>query len=356
MTPLHGERPAHELFSKACAFGLAILLGLATASPAQEASKTLASPTPIERVGAIGITVENMERSVDFYSNVLTFEKVSDMEVLGSEYEKLQGVFGLRMRVVGMRLGRQLIELTEYLTPKGRPIPVDSRSNDHWFQHVAIVVSDMDRAYQHLRKHRVQHVSTDPQRLPDWNKTAAGIRAFYFQDPDGHNLEVIEFPPGKGDPLWHRDRDELFQGIDHTALVVADTERSLNFYGKVLGLKLVGESENYGKEQERLNNVFGARLRISTLKASRGPGIEFLEYLTPRNGRPMPTDVRANDLVHWQTALGTRDAKGAALRLRAARTHFVSPGVVSLPGVGLDFRKGFLVRDPDGHALQVREK
>jgi len=39
------------------------------------------------------------------------------------------------MRVVRLRLGEEFIELTEYLAPKGRPFPVDSRSNDRWFQH-----------------------------------------------------------------------------------------------------------------------------------------------------------------------------------------------------------------------------
>src|ERR1700746_792452 len=150
----------------------------------------------VKGVDAIGITVSDMDRAVDFYSKVLTFEKVSDTEVAGESYEHLEGVFGLRMRVVRMRLGDEFIELTEYVAPKGRPIPVDSRSNDRWFQHIAIVVSDMDKAYQQLRAHKVQHTSTGPQRIPDWNKAAAGVKAFYFKDPDGHNLELIYFPSG----------------------------------------------------------------------------------------------------------------------------------------------------------------
>src|SRR5438093_79433 len=170
----------------------------------------------VKSVDAVGMTVSDMDRSVEFFSKVLSFEKTSDVEVAGSEYEQLQGLFGLRMRVVRMKLGGEFIELTEYLVPKGRPIPVDSRSNDHWFQHIAIVVSDMDKAYQHLRSYKVQHASTAPQRLPDWNKAAAGIRAFYFRDPDGHNLEVIYFPPGKGDPKWQQKSERLFMGIDHT--------------------------------------------------------------------------------------------------------------------------------------------
>jgi catechol 2,3-dioxygenase-like lactoylglutathione lyase family enzyme len=302
------------------------------------------------------MTVADMDRSVEFYSKVLSFEKVSDVEVTGSDYERLQGVFGLRMRVVRMRLAGEFIELTEYLAPKGRPIPVDSRSNDRWFQHIALIVSDMDRAYQWLRQNKAQHASTGPQRLPDWNKNAGGIKAFYFRDPDGHNLEVLQFPPDKGDPKWHRASDKLFLGIDHTAIVVSDTEASLKFYRDVLGLRVAGESENYGIEQEHLNNVFGARLRITSLRAAAGPGIEFLEYLAPRDGRPFPSDVRANDLVHWQTKLVARDAQGAARSLLVDKFLFVSPGVVTVADGMLGFTSSFLVRDPDGHVMQIVEK
>ena len=75
----------------------------------------------VNGVEAIGITVSDMDRAVDFYSKVLTFEKVSDEEVAGDTYERLEGVFGLRMRVFRMQLGDEFIELTEYLAPKGRP-------------------------------------------------------------------------------------------------------------------------------------------------------------------------------------------------------------------------------------------
>ena len=235
----------------------------------------------VKSVDAVGMTVSDMDRSVEFFSKVLSFEKVSDIEVAGSEYERLQGVFGARMKIVRMKLGDEIIELTEYLAPKGRPIPVDSRSNDQWFQHIAIVVSDMDKAYQQLRANKVQHTSTGPQRIPDWNKAAAGIKAFYFKDPDGHNLELIYFPSGKGNPKWQQTNGRLFLGIDHTAIAVSDTDRSLEFYRDILGMKLAGESENYGTEQEHLNNVFGSRVRISGLRAQSGPGVEFLDYLTP---------------------------------------------------------------------------
>lgn len=310
----------------------------------------------VKAVDSVGMTVADMDRSLEFYSQVLSFKKVSDVEVWGANYEHLHGVFGLRMRVVRMQLGSEMIELTDYLTPEGKPIPANSRSNDHWFQHIAITVSDMDKAYQRLRQYKVQHTSTAPQRLPDWNKAAAGIRAFYFKDPDGHNLEIINFPPGKGDPKWQRPTNQIFLGIDHTAIVVANTEASLKFYRDLLGLKLAGESENYGTEQEHLNNVFGARLQISSLRAPVGPGIEFLEYLTPRDGRPFPADAHSNDLLHWQTTLVVSDAEAVARQMRSRKVKFVSTDVIEIPAEVLGFKQGFLMRDPDGHVMRLVEK
>jgi hypothetical protein len=120
-------------------------------------------------------------------------------------------------------------------------------------------------------------------------------------------------------------------------------------------MRVVGESENYGTEQEHLNNVFGARLRITALRASGGgPGIEFLEYLAPRDGRPAPKDERTNDLIHWQTKLVVGSAESAERFLLGQKSVFVSSGVVSAKDLG--FNKGFLVRDPDGHVMQLIEK
>src|SRR5690349_14794742 len=221
----------------------------------------------ISAVDSVGITVNDLDRAVEFYTQVLMFQKVSEREVAGETYEHLFGVFGLRLRVARLRLGDESIELMQFLAPRGRPMPADSHANDRWFQHVAIIVSDMDRAYARLRTFKVEHASSGPQRLPDWNPNAGGIEAFYFRDPDGNFLEILHFPPDKGAAKWHEAHGKLFLGIDHTAIVVSDTEASLHFYRDRLGLRVVGTSENYGTEQEHLNNVFGAHLAITALRA-----------------------------------------------------------------------------------------
>jgi catechol 2,3-dioxygenase-like lactoylglutathione lyase family enzyme len=329
----------------------AIALAAATSRTVTVAADTRLT-LPIARVDVVGFTVSDMERSIEFYTRLLTFHKIADIEVTDRPFELLSGVFGARARIVTLALGDERLELTEFRAPRGRPIPGDARSNDRSFQHVAIIVSDMDRAYRRLREAGVEHGSTGPQTLPAWNRGAAGVRAFYFRDPDRHFLEVLSFPADKGLPKWHVTGDALFLGIDHTAIVVDDTDASLAFYRDTLGFVVAGESENYDLEQEHLNNVFGARLRITALRASGGPGIELLEYLAPRDGRPAPVDERANDIGHWQTTL-VADSLDPVLPLaRAHRLSLVSPGPVALPP-GFGFSAAALVRDPDGHGLRM---
>lgn len=305
----------------------------------------------VSAVTGVGITVSDLDDSIVFYTEVLGFEKISEVERHGQAYEQLLGLFGVRIKVATLKLGEEQIELIEFMTPLGRPIPRAISANDLSFQHIAIIVSDMEKAYEHLRNHDIQHASTGPQTLPDWNKGAAGIKAFYFRDPDGHFLEVLWFPPDKGEPKWHKKTDRLFLGIDHTAIVVADTELSLRVYRDQLGMEVVGSGVNYGTEQEHLNNVFGARLRITTLRAEEGPAVEFLEYLTPRDGRSAPSDTKVNDLWHWHIKLRTGSEQALRGILNRGVPQIVSSDVTTMPDKDLGFEHGLLTRDPDGHAL-----
>ena len=305
----------------------------------------LPSWAAVRAVGPIGLTVGDLNRELYFYTNTLPFELVSISEAHGKEQDALLGLKNVKLRVATLKLGDERITLTEHLGRKGKPIPPDSRSYDLWFQHIAIVVRDMDAAYARLIAHKVTHVSTAPQTLPDWNKDAGGIKAFYFRDPEDHVLEIIWFPTGKGDPKWRQPTDKLFLGIDHTAIVVSDTDKSLAFYRDQLGFRVAGGAHNYGTEQEHLNQVFGARLRITALRAERGPGIEFLEYIAPPGGRPLPADEKANDLVFWNTQLFVEAFASQPAGLRATGTK-----IVSKPNGN---SRAHIVRDPDGHALQL---
>jgi len=309
----------------------------------------------VKSVEKIGMTVSNMNVSVRFYHDVLGFQKISNEEFTGVEYEKLENIFGLHIRVVRMKLGDEMIELTDYLTSGGRRIPEDAKANDLSFQHIAIVVSDMGKAYAQLRKYNVEHVSTSPQTLPANIVPAAGVKAFYFHDPDNHNLELIYFPNGKGQPKWHSNHNgKIFLGIDHTAIGISNTDSSLKFYQALLGIEKIGESFNFGTEQEHLNNVEGASLRITGLRSGSGPGIEFLQYLKPGVGKPFPADTKPDDIWYWQTTLVTDDAEGLYNKLKAFHCSFVSRSMVEFKRGNRKPLKAFIVKDPDGHAVLIK--
>jgi catechol 2,3-dioxygenase-like lactoylglutathione lyase family enzyme len=259
----------------------------------------------VDAVSRVAIPVSGLDRAAGFYARALTFE--------ADEGGAGQGVI--------MRLGVESIEL---VLAGGRKLPADSRSNDRWFQHLAIVVSDIDCAYAQVLHAGATAISARPQTLPAWNPNAGGIRAVYFRDPDGHPLELIQFPAGKGAPRW-QDKDRLFLGIDHSAIAVRDTESSLALYRNRLSLHVVGTSENWGIEQERLSGVEGAHVRITSLRAQSGLGIEFLQYLMPRDGRPMPPDTRLDDLWAEQILMIGQQPRGPGERLH----------------------------DPDGHAIRI---
>ena len=313
---------------------------------------TLEASAKVTALDTVSIPVRDLERSIAFYTTVLDFKHIATTELAGDDIEQALGLFGVRAKIAKLRLGDESLELIQFLAPEGRPYPEDARSNDRSFQHVAIIVSDMAKAYARLRQNNVRHASSGPQRLPDWNPTASGIEAFYFKDPDGHPLEILAFPKGKGAEKWQR-KDKLFLGIDHTAIVISSTTASTNFYGTTLGMTKAGESENYGTEQEHLNNVFGARLHITAMRAAAGPGVEFLEYLAPAGGRPAPADRRTNDLAAVTTVLVSNDVQADATSLRAQGYDWVSPGTVTLNDQSLGYAKAATLEDPDGHLIRL---
>lgn len=308
-----------------------------------------------KEVKAFVLTVRDLERSVAFFEQALGFEKVGERVTADREFDYVTGVFGTRVRTATLRLGDETIELDQYLSPGGRPLPVDSRSNDLWFQHFAVVVSDMDRAHAHVSRFGVQGISSAPQTIPEWNTAAAGVKAYKFRDPDGHPLELLYLPPDKGQAKWHRSTDRLFLGIDHSAITVSDTARSAAFYRDLLGLSVLGGSLNAGETQEHLDGAFGAVVQVTGLRPASpgGPGVEFLQYRTPGGGRPVPEDARATDLAHVRTVIEVEGIDELSQRLTQAGVAFVSPRVVRV--TGQPYARQLMVKDPDGHAVLLVE-
>jgi catechol 2,3-dioxygenase-like lactoylglutathione lyase family enzyme len=303
-------------------------------------------------IRGFALTVSKLEDAIAFYEQALGFRKVSEGAVSD---DPLTGVFGARVRTARLELGSESIELDEYVAGAGQPVPADSRSNDLWFQHFAVVVSDMDQAWAHVSGFPIRAISTAPQTIPESNAAAAGIRAVKFKDPDGHPVELLWFPRGKGDPRWQQQAAGLFLGIDHSAISVGDTERSTAFWRDLIGLQVAGGSLNTGPTQEQLDNAIGAVVRITGLRPKRagGPGLEFLQYLAPAGGRSASGGTRPNDIVATRTVVEVDDVDALAQTLQARSISFISSRSLALPG--MPWSKALMVRDPDGHPVLLVE-
>ena len=184
-----------------------------------------------------------------------------------------------------LALGDQSIELA--WTPHAEPYPEPRAANDPWFQHFAIVVSDMAAAYERLTRFGQIPISrVGPQRLPP---STGNVTAYKFRDPEGHPLELSHIP---GSAAWsaaaQANPEAVFLGIDHTAVAAIDLEAEARFY-QDLGFKAGPRFLNTGPEQDHLDGLDGVVLDIATMMApDGGPHIELLHYRSPDAATPMP--------------------------------------------------------------------
>lgn len=258
------------------------------------------------RLDRVALNVADLDRSIRFYCEALGFVSAHEP---GAD-PRLAAALGVRAATTArLQRGRQMLELCA-CDPPGAPMPEGSRSNDAWFQHCALVSRDIAVDYKLLRCFAFEPISrAGPQTLP------GGITAFKFRDPDGHPLELIEFPTP--DPA-------TFGGIDHSAICVADVKRSIAFYTARLGLMVRARRVNHGPAQDALDDLDQAVVDVVALAPPvAGPHVELLGYRQPRGRAATP--VHASNI--------------AASRLVFART---TPGEAFA-----------LLHDPDGHAVLV---
>ena len=297
----------------------------------------------------IAIVVADLDAAEAFFVEAFDFERVEQRRE-DARFAVLLGVPDTQVRQTIMRLGEQEIGLLAF-DPPGRPYPAGSTSTDLWFQHFAIIVSDMEAAYARLQAvGRFTPISeSGPQVLPP---SSGSVSAFKFRDVDGHPLELLAFPAGQGPAYWQgRAARGLFLGIDHSAISIFDTARSIAFYTHVLGLTLGDHTENAGPEQARLDAVPAAAVTVSGLRlVHTPPHVELLGYKVGSR-RPIAPDTRADDIAATMFVMKTNNLALVVAALDAASTVVISPGVVALA----DGTQAIAILDPDGHRIIIEQ-
>ena len=143
---------------------------------------TIARALKLDR---IGFNVSDLSAATAFYTRALGFVATPAYDADPT----LANLFGIRtLRLVRLHRGRQVLELST-CDPPGASYPANRHSNDIWFQHCALATNDIAAAYEQLQQVCFTPISRNgPELLP------GRIVAFKFRDPDGHPLELIQFP------------------------------------------------------------------------------------------------------------------------------------------------------------------
>jgi catechol 2,3-dioxygenase-like lactoylglutathione lyase family enzyme len=156
-----------------------------------------------------------------------------------------------------------------------------------------------------------------PQRLP----VSSGVDiAFKFREPEGHPLELLEFPHATPSNQLGATPDDTCVGIDHSAIRVADGAASIIFY-QSLGLSVSARTFNHGPEQQKLDDLPDAQVEVIAL-APRCPA-PHLELLCYRTAPKRPTLTRgSNDIASTYLVFelcGPSNAIDGDMRMRSMR-------------------------------------
>jgi catechol 2,3-dioxygenase-like lactoylglutathione lyase family enzyme len=308
-------------------------------------------PGPQAAIDRFTLVVSDLDRAEADYVTTLGC-RVEQRAGIEPSLTRVLNIPGARGRRSSLRLGRERIELLEFTDSAGRPYPSGSTSTDLWFQHLAIVVTDMTHAYQRVMANpRFRPISRNgPVRLPG---SSGGVTAFKFRDHDGHPLELLCFPEGRVPGTWrHADRAGLFLGVDHTAIAVADTAISAEFFASVFGFAAGTRTENRGPEQADLDDLDGARVSVTRLALGLpGPQLELLHYHVGTR-QPIPRDTASNDIAATYSVVQVPSLSDTAAALARRGTPLTGRDHMTLRG-GIP---AVLISGPDGHRFLAEER
>ncbi len=267
----------------------------------------------LQRIQAFRLTSVDIERLARFYVEALGFE-AAPKEPIPPEELALLGIRGQGHRIP-LKIGDGRLDLDGFDEP-GRAFPGDSNAADLVFQHFALATSDATQAWACARARGAVPISRHGAvRLP---QSAGGVTAVKFRDPEGHPLELLQFPL----PAAGRWCGNGVLGIDHSALSVEDLESTRRFFLDH-GLCVTSQSLNTGEEQSALDGLEPVAVDVLSLSPpSEGPHLELLAYRAPR-GRAgpalAPNDVAATRTV-WQSDVD------ALIRDPAGHFHLLERG------------------------------
>jgi lactoylglutathione lyase len=146
----------------------------------------------LERIHHTSFTVSNLERSLEFYRDLLGCEVIATQEKQGGYLAAIVGDPRAHVRMAHLRApgSEHVIELFEYLAPEG--VRADVQPWSVGASHLCFIVTDLPALYKTLVKKGVSSFVSPPVEVDTGINT--GGYALYVRDPDGINVELFQLP------------------------------------------------------------------------------------------------------------------------------------------------------------------
>jgi catechol 2,3-dioxygenase-like lactoylglutathione lyase family enzyme len=144
-------------------------------------------PDAIGRVHHVGLTVKDVEASLEWYGRMFGVEPVFVTKAEGDELATAVGVPGAKLTFAFLRFGETEVELLSY--DNDRDETFGRRNCDVGSPHLCILVDDIEASYRDLKAKGVEFFA-EPLHIE--GGPLDGCSFVYFRDPDGITLELFE--------------------------------------------------------------------------------------------------------------------------------------------------------------------
>jgi catechol 2,3-dioxygenase-like lactoylglutathione lyase family enzyme len=136
------------------------------------------------RLGHVGLTVSDLDASIDFYQDVVGMRLAMRLESGGEWFDELTRNDGAEIEVAMLELGAATLQLVAYRRAGADAAPVAHHRPGS--PHLSIEVDDVDA--------RHAAITASGRHRPTGIVEIAGLgaRSFYIEDPDGVPVEFLQ--------------------------------------------------------------------------------------------------------------------------------------------------------------------
>jgi lactoylglutathione lyase len=280
-------------------------------APPAGAQRPVARPR-ILGIAHLAVFVSDLAKARAFYQDLLGFEEPFTLPKPDGSVE-----------IAFIKINdRQWIELFN------RPTAGEGQLN-----HIAVYTDDADRMRDYLAE---QGVSV-PERVA---KGRTGNKNFMVKDPDGHNVEIVEYQPDSWTARGagrHLPASRLSEQAIHVGILVGNLDAAMKFYNGILGF------------QEFWRGSAATSKTLSWVNMRVPDGTDYIEFML-YGEKPAPD--RRGSAHHLCLVVPDADKAVAALDARPARASYTRPVEIR---TGINRRRQVNLFDPDGTRVELME-